>query len=188
MTRGGKIAAAGLLMGAVIAGRLLPHPWNFTPLAGAALVGGSYLGIRNGSLLALFSLLASDFFLGMYDWRLMAVVYAMTLMTVQASRLIDGRGRAFKTVLAALASSLGFFLATNLAVWAFSPWYSHTLAGLLRCYWLALPFFRNSLAGDLFYAVSFSLLFELSGTGLWAVLGERWGIGQKTTVQSTIYT
>jgi len=188
MTQGGKLAAAGLLVGAVVAGRLLPHPWNFTPLAGAALASGAYLGIRHGTLLVAVSLMVSDYFLGMYDWRLMAVVYAMTLATVQVARLIDGDKRALKTVLAALGSSFGFFAATNFAVWAFSPWYGHNLAGLVRCYWMALPFFRNSLAGDLFYTILFALLFEVSKAGLWIGAAEHLGIRPKGAARSTVYT
>jgi hypothetical protein len=31
--------------------------------------------------------------------------------------------------------------------------YDHTAAGLLQCYAAALPFFRYTLAGDMFFAV-----------------------------------
>jgi hypothetical protein len=50
-----------------------------------------------------------------------------------------------------LSSSIGFFALTNAAVWAFSPWYEKSLAGLLYCYTLALPFFKTMLYGDLVY-------------------------------------
>ena len=43
-------------------------------------------------------------------------------------------------------------MVTNYAVWQFSPWYEKSLAGLLESYTLALPFFRNTLLGDLFYS------------------------------------
>lgn len=56
---------------------------------------------------------------------------------------------------AALAASLSFFLLSNFAVWAVWAMYPKTLAGLAACYVAALPFFRHSLAGDLFFTVAF---------------------------------
>src|SRR5262245_35392811 len=50
-----------------------------------------------------------------------------------------------------LASSVTFFLTTNFAVWAFEGIYSHDLAGLTACYVAALPFFKNTIIGDLFW-------------------------------------
>jgi hypothetical protein len=45
-----------------------------------------------------------------------------------------------------------FFLATNFAVWAFSPMYEKTLEGLVLCYTMAIPFFHNTVAGDLIWS------------------------------------
>ena len=56
---------------------------------------------------------------------------------------------------AALAASVSFFLLSNFAVWAVWAMYPKTLAGLAACYLAALPFFRHSLAGDLFFTVVF---------------------------------
>jgi hypothetical protein len=56
---------------------------------------------------------------------------------------------------AALAASVSFFLLSNFAVWVVWEMYPKTLAGLAACYVAALPFFRHSLAGDLFFTVVF---------------------------------
>ena len=56
---------------------------------------------------------------------------------------------------AALAASVSFFLLSNFAVWAVWAMYPKTLAGLAACYLAGLPFFRHSLAGDLFFTVAF---------------------------------
>ena len=57
---------------------------------------------------------------------------------------------------ASVAGSVVFFLVTNLGVWlgvnGHAPMYPHTLTGLAECYVAALPFFRNTLLGDLTYA------------------------------------
>ena len=49
-----------------------------------------------------------------------------------------------------LISSISFFIITNFGVWLIG--YPKTLNGLLECYTLAIPFFRNSLIGDFFFA------------------------------------
>src|SRR3989344_380768 len=47
-----------------------------------------------------------------------------------------------------LFASAQFYLLTNFAVWAFGTLYPKTAAGLLSSYINALPFFRNTLLGD----------------------------------------
>jgi hypothetical protein len=37
-------------------------------------------------------------------------------------------------------------------MWLSSGFYPHTLAGLETCFVAAIPFFQNTVAGDLFYA------------------------------------
>ena len=65
----------------------------------------------------------------------------------------------------ALGGGVVFFILTNLAVWGFTPLYAKTLAGLSQCFFMALPFFRNTLAGNLFYSVSFFGIYEMAS--LW---------------------
>jgi hypothetical protein len=54
-----------------------------------------------------------------------------------------------------LLSSVLFFLITNFGVWAVSGMYVKNLLGLQQCLVMALPFFRNTLIGDLFYSGMF---------------------------------
>src|SRR3989338_480383 len=56
---------------------------------------------------------------------------------------------------ASLLGSILFFLITNWAVWAFGELYTKDLGGLLMSYTMGLPFFRNTLLGDLFYVAVF---------------------------------
>jgi hypothetical protein len=53
---------------------------------------------------------------------------------------------------AAAASSVLFFAITNFGMWLFSGFYPRNLAGLEACYVAAIPFFQNTVVGDLFYA------------------------------------
>jgi hypothetical protein len=133
--------------------RLLPHPWNFTPLMTIALFAGSEAQkASTGVLATLFALVLSDAVLGFYPgfWW----VYGAALIPVLLGRLIRNRRGAGAIAGAALASSLAFFLTTNFMVWATSRLYPHTAAGLSACYVAGLPFYRNQLLGDAFYMVA----------------------------------
>ncbi|MBU0974422.1 hypothetical protein KKD03_01845 [Patescibacteria group bacterium] len=50
-------------------------------------------------------------------------------------------------------ASFTFFLISNLGVWWY--WYPHTVSELLTCYILAVPFYKNTLIGDLFFGYGF---------------------------------
>lgn len=50
-----------------------------------------------------------------------------------------------------LVSSVVFFVLTNLGVWVL--YYPLTLEGLITCFTLAIPFFINSILGDIFFGM-----------------------------------
>ncbi len=52
-----------------------------------------------------------------------------------------------------LLSSVLFFVITNFGVWCRFGTYDRSLAGLMHCYVAAIPFFRYTVAGDLFFSV-----------------------------------
>ena len=52
---------------------------------------------------------------------------------------------------ASLFSSILFFIVTNFGVWMVSGMYPHTMSGLFSAYAFAVPFFRNTIIGDLAY-------------------------------------
>jgi len=129
--------------------RLLPHPWNFTPLVATGLFAGARArGIGAGALVTLLSLAISDIALGFS--RDVLFVYPAALIPVVLGRIIRNRGWAGVSG-AALASSVSFFLITNFMTWAIRDIYPHTMAGLAACYVAGIPFYANQLAGDVFY-------------------------------------
>lgn len=143
-----------ILMGA--AARLLPHPPNVTPIAAMALLGGAYLAPALAFLVPLSALFLSDLVLGLH--ATMPFVYLSFLGTSALGLgLKNRRGTGF-VLGACLISSLLFFIVTNFGVWLSSGIYAHDLTGFISCYAAALPFFRNSVLGDLFFtAALFSL-------------------------------
>jgi hypothetical protein len=142
------------LLSAIVAAaalRLVPHPPNFTPIDAMALFSGAYLGRRWLPFVApLAALLLSDLWLGFYSE--MWVQYAAVALIVLFAGAALIRLSFLRVVGAALASSIIFFLVTNFGTWALSGMYPPTMSGLAACFVAAIPFFQNTVAGDLFYA------------------------------------
>jgi hypothetical protein len=131
--------------------RLVPHPPNFSPIDAMALFSGAYLGRRSLAFVApLAALLLSDLFLGFYHG--MAFVYGTVALVVVIGWWLSSRRTPLRIGAAAFASAVLFFVLTNFGMWLFSGFYPRTLSGLVTCYVAAIPFFQNTLAGDLFYA------------------------------------
>jgi len=153
MTLRTKILISIFLVALGASCRLLPHFWNFAPVTAIALFSGAYLGKRWGIAVPLSAMLIGDLFIGFYELPLMIVVYTCFALFGLGGSLL-GISKSAKTVLgASLISSITFFVATNWAVWQFSPWYIKNFSGLMECYLAALPFYRNTLLGDIFYTV-----------------------------------
>lgn len=143
-----KIVSVVSLIGIAVAGRLLPHLPNATPLTAVAARARTHLGTGWAVAIPLIALVVSDVAIGFYDWRILVSVYLSFAAIGLTSHLVSVRS-VFMTKLAFAASaSFLFFLITNLAVWFFSPWYPKTLSGLLYCYTLGLPFLRTMFLGD----------------------------------------
>ncbi len=154
-----------------VAGRLWQPAWNVTPMAAVALAAGAvFPHAIVAATVPLVALVLSNLGLESYESLPMAaVVCAATAWPVILGGMLrrmptGGRVTAMIAVLAgALASSLVFFLATNLAFWWFTAEYPHSAEGLAACFAAALPFYRWMPAGDLAWtAVTFAGLAALS--------------------------
>jgi hypothetical protein len=131
--------------------RLVPHPPNFTPIGAMALFSGAYLRRRVVAFAApLGALLLSDMVLGFYHGQ--ATVYFSVALIVMIGMVALSRTSPLRVGAAALASSILFFVVTNFGMWLFSGIYPRTMIGLGACFVAAIPFFQNTVAGDLFYA------------------------------------
>lgn len=140
---------SAILAAAVL--RLVPHPPNFTPIGAMALFSGAYLGRRSLAFVApLGAMLLSDAVIGFYPG--MWITYLAVALIVLIGWLALPRVSVPRVGGAAIASSVLFFLVTNFGTWAVGTMYPHTAPGLAACYVAGIPFFQNTLAGDLFYA------------------------------------
>jgi hypothetical protein len=142
--------------------RLIPHPANFVPIAAMALFGGVYLSKKQAFVLPIVAMILSDFFLGFGSLPMRLGVYGSFILTVLIGIRIKNSKNVKNVILGSLTSSILFFTITNLAVWVFSGLYLHTPQGLIQCYFFAIPFFRNTILGDLFYTGAFFSVYELA--------------------------
>jgi hypothetical protein len=140
----------GMILTAAIS-RLLPHPPNLTPMAAVALFGGTTLADKRAAfLIPLMALFLTDIWFGFSV--LTPVVYGSFALIVCLGSWLRRRRSAGRIAAASLIGAVLFFVLTNLGVWALTSLYPKTVGGLSACYVAALPFFGNTLAGDLLYS------------------------------------
>ena len=141
--------------------RLIPHPPNFTPIIATAILA-PYL-IKNkftSCLMILISMFISDLFLGLH--QLMLFVYIPLIITVFVSNYVKYLYNKYLTVFSlSILSSVLFFVFSNFGVWLVFDLYSKDLNGLLQCYVMAIPFFKNTFLSTLFFSVTFIAIYEI---------------------------
>ncbi len=145
-----KVLVVTLIIVFAVLMRIIPHYPNFTPIAAIALFGGAHLGKRwLAFAVPMAALFISDLFLGFH--HMMVPVYLGFALIVLLGTRMHNKVKTPYVIGGSLAGSLLFFLITNFAVWAFTPYYPPTLQGLMTSYTMAIPFFHAGLLGDLFY-------------------------------------
>ena len=150
-------------MGVVLRLGLEDYP-NVSPVAALALLAGYILRGRVLALaVPLIVLTISDLYFGGYAPKVMVSVYALLALPALAGRSLNNFHQNQKSPALSVASvgatglgfSVLFFLGTNLAVWSSSSFYPMNLTGLLECYTAALPFFRQTILGDMIFVSLF---------------------------------
>jgi len=160
-----KLGIITLLIGLAAVSRLLPHPPNFTPIGGMALFGAAWFSRKYLAFIIPFvAILFSDLILNKWvytsimpnldtgiTWMGSVWVYFSFFCIVLLGFFALKKIKITNVVLASLGASAVFYLITNFGVWMQGVMYPKTVEGLLACYTAAIPFFWNTLAGDLFY-------------------------------------
>ncbi len=161
------IIAVAIFLAAI--SRLLPHPPNFTPIGAMALFGAAYFTKKYWAfIIPLVSLWISDLIINnvvmpitypeyyqgftwftsswMFVYGGFALIAIFGLLSLKKINFITVIG-------SSLVASTLFFLITNFGAWYLDPmsFYPNTMEGLMTCMSAGLPFFMNTIAGDLFY-------------------------------------
>jgi hypothetical protein len=139
--------------------RLTPHVPNFAPISAMALFGGTYLNKKYALIVPLVAMFLSDLFLGFHSTILF--VYGSFILIGLIGIWLKSHKSLKNIAAAALLSSLLFFVITNFGVWFMTNLYPKNIYGLAESYVLAIPFFRNTILGDLFYSALFFGSYEL---------------------------
>lgn len=159
--------------------RLFPHPANFAPIAAMALFGGAYLNRKYSLIIVFCTLIVSDYLLLYINpfssqfinlskiYSFQSLIHASTLAvygSFLAVALIGVWLRSHKSakniIAASLSSSILFFLITNFNFFYAVPLYPKNIDGMFQAYVMAIPFFKNTLLGDLFYVTLFFGCYE----------------------------
>ena len=140
--------------------RIIPHPYNFSPMLAVGIFLGFYFRqFFLSSFIAVSSMFLGDLYLGFHDT--MFFTYASLIIAVILGLFIS-KFKFTEILFAGLASSVCFFIITNFGAWLTLEMYEKNLAGLFQSYVLAIPFFHNTLISTLLYLVVFKLLFNFS--------------------------
>ena len=140
--------------------RIIPHPYNFTPLLAVGIFSGFYFKqIYLSFFVVIFSMFIGDLFLGFHST--MFFTYISLVVAVLIGLYIK-RFNFTEILFSGLASSFGFFIITNFGAWLTLEMYEKNLTGLLQSYILAIPFFHSTLISTLLYLVVLKLLFNFT--------------------------
>jgi hypothetical protein len=144
--------------------RILPHPANFAPVAAIAIFGGVILPRKLALWVPLSAMIISDLVIGLHP--LIFLTWGCYMLIALASSTWLRKSNLLKGLSITLGGSVFFFIVTNFGVWAESGMYAHTWNGLMECYYMALPFFRNTVMSDLIYtAALFGIYFATKNIG-----------------------
>ena len=149
------LAMALIILGTLF--RVVPHADNVTPTTAIALFSGVTLPPALALTVPILVMMASDLVLGLHS--LFWLVWATFAAVVGIGLWVRKDARAARITGGTLSGSILFFVVTNLGVFFFENMYPKTWPGLVQCFTMAVPFFRNSLIGDVLYSFVFFALF-----------------------------
>ena len=150
-----EIITVSIMVAIAAATRFLPHPPNFTAIGGMALFGAATLTNKKlAFLVPIMAMFISDLFIpNGFDLS----VYTAFIAIAAIGLLISNKKGPMPVIVGSISASVIFFAISNFGVWASQAMYTKNAIGLISCFEAAIPFFPNTLAGDLFFS---SLLFS----------------------------
>lgn len=131
--------------------RLIPHLPNFTPIIAVAIMSGYFFRNMYVSFsVLLISMIIGDFFIGFYN-NMVFVYLALLFISFVCFKKREKVN--FKNLfIFGISGSLIFYLISNFGVWMLTDMYEKNLEGLIYCYFLAIPFFTNTLLSTIIFS------------------------------------
>ena len=139
------------ISGVLALGRIIPHPPNFTPILATAIYTPYLINDRWIAMaIPLLAMFIADIVIGFHPYMLW-VYGAIGLSTLISDWSMQFNKKYIQLGAMAIVSSVLFFIITNFAVWTMLDYYPKTIDGLIMCYTMAIPFFKNTLLGTIVY-------------------------------------
>lgn len=139
--------------------RLIPHPWNFTPILAVCIFSGYKIKPMGLALfLPLLTIFLGDLFIGIYEG--MVWVYAAYIAAIAIAIFTNKSNSVQSKVGNVIIGSISFFIISNFGVWMSGLLYPKNIDGLMVCYVAAIPFFKNTFLGTVIYSFGFFTIAE----------------------------
>lgn len=131
--------------------RVMPHPPNFTPIIAVGIMSGYlFKNIYLSLTTVLVSMLLADAFIGFYEH--MFFVYLSLLLIAFVFYKISKKINYKNLFIFSFFGSVFFFIISNFGLWILGNLYEKNMAGLIECYFMAIPFFKNTLISTLIFS------------------------------------
>ena len=125
--------------------RLIPHEPNFTPILSISILGFLFsTNLWFKVLMVLGSMFFSDLIIGTHDFIIYVYFSLMLLIIISNSK---------NYIYMMFFGPLIFFIITNFGVWLHSSYYTKNIDGLTECFYMAIPFFKNTILSTFFYCI-----------------------------------
>ena len=125
--------------------RLIPHEPNFTPVLSISILGFLFsTNLWFKVLMVLGSMFFSDIIIGTHDFIIYVYFSLMLLIIISNSK---------NYIYMMFLGPLIFFIITNFGVWLHSSYYTKNIDGLTQCFYMAIPFFKNTILSTFFYCI-----------------------------------
>ena len=125
--------------------RLIPHEPNFTPILSISILGYLFSKILLLKvLIVLGSMFFSDLIIGVHDFIIYVYFSLMLLIIISNNK---------NYIYMIFLGPLIFFIITNFGVWLSSAYYTKNIDGLIECFYMAIPFFKNTIISTFFYCI-----------------------------------
>ncbi|MEI7917891.1 MAG: DUF6580 family putative transport protein [Candidatus Saccharibacteria bacterium] len=150
-----KFAIVILLTALAVGWRVVNFNYGIAPnleiVTTVSVLAAITLGIQAAVIVPIATMIISDLIIGntsifVYTWSAFAVIGLGALLLRKLNS--KPKMQILSSIGFAAASSFLFFIVTNFGVWA-QGWYPATVAGLIDCYTMAIPFYRTMLIGNL---------------------------------------
>ena len=128
--------------------RLIPHPPNFTNLIALSFYVPSLIG-RKYIISILVCFFITDLFIGFHSTTFFT--WGSIIIIGLSSQFF--KNNFFTRILGSISGTMIFFIVSNFGVWIVSHIHSLNKLSLIETYYIAIPFYANTLISTIFFSL-----------------------------------